>query len=202
MSSDQGFGQPWHLVSRFFGSLLPVGPPKSSEGWANGHLLPGEAELFGSMSGQDRRHAIAVARRAVRLLAEPSGTPAEPTRGFVAAALLHDVGKTQARLGTFGRVAATMAAVALRRDTVVSWADHPPHAKADGPSAAATRWSISDFRRRMGRYLMHDTIGANLLEEAGSDSLTIRWAREHHLPESRWSVERRLGRALKEADGD
>jgi hypothetical protein len=54
----------------------------------------------------------------------------------------------------------------------------------------------------MGRYLMHDSIGAQLLEGAGSDSLTVTWAREHHLPESRWTVEHHLGHALKEADGD
>lgn len=54
----------------------------------------------------------------------------------------------------------------------------------------------------MGRYLMHDSIGARLLEDVGSDVLTITWAREHHRPESRWSVERHLGHVLKEADGD
>jgi hypothetical protein len=95
-----------------------------------------------------------------------------------------------------------MAAVAFRRETVVGWGDHPPHAGADAPSAGHPRGSIRDLQSRMGRYLMHDSIGAKLLEEAGSDSLTIRWAREHHLPETRWSVERDFGRALKEADGD
>ena len=65
-----------------------------------------------------------------------------------------------------------------------------------------SRLSIRDWQARIGRYLTHDSIGARMLEGAGSDALTVSWAREHHLPESRWSVERRLGQALKEADGD
>src|SRR5439155_19397161 len=46
--------------------------------------------------GPDRRHSSAVARRA--------GGPEEVS----AAALLHDVGKVEAGLGTFGRVLATV----------------------------------------------------------------------------------------------
>jgi hypothetical protein len=177
-------------------------------------------ELFATMSGPDRRHAIGVARRAIDLLAASGGLPAgdAPSRPFVAAALLHDVGKTEARLGTLGRVAATLAALALRRETIVAWVDHRPHATALASNGAGEHagarhndphrgsngsgWSIREWQARMGRYLMHDTLGAALLEDAGSDALTVGWAREHHLPESRWSVDGQLGQALKEADGD
>jgi hypothetical protein len=54
----------------------------------------------------------------------------------------------------------------------------------------------------MARYLRHDSLGAGLLEAAGSDHLTITWAREHHLPDDRWTVPRPLGAALKAADDD
>ena len=37
---------------------------------------------------------------------------------------------------------------------------------------------------------------------AGSDPLTEAWAREHHLPESDWTVDLDIGRALKDADDD
>jgi hypothetical protein len=215
MSSSQGFGSLWHLVGRFLGSVLPTGPAKSAQSWANSHLLPAEVDLFASMSGPDRRHAIGVARRAIRLLDGSADTPAHtPTRAFVAAALLHDVGKTEARLGTLGRVAATVVAVALGRDKVVAWAgpdaiagaapadDREARRRAAERSPRPSRWSIRAWEARMGRYLMHDSIGARLLEDVGSDVLTITWAREHHRPESRWSVERHLGHVLKEADGD
>ena len=53
------------------------------------------------MQAQDRRHSIEVARR---LMADLDDAP----RDVVAAALLHDVGKIQSRLGTFARVVATV----------------------------------------------------------------------------------------------
>jgi hypothetical protein len=193
MRKAQGFGSLWHLASRFFGSVLPVGPPKADEQWATGQLLPGEAVLFAAMSGPDRRHAIGVARRALGLLARTDETLHEMAgRAFVAAALLHDVGKNEAHLGTFGRVGATVMAVVFGRENVVAW----------GRSPARSPWTVRGCKARMGLYLMHDSIGGRLLEGAGSEVLTFRWAREHHLPESRWSVDGRLGRALKEADDD
>ncbi len=54
------------------------------------------------LSNQDRRHSVGVARRFVA--ARPGATRAE-----VAGALLHDIGKVECGLGTFGRVAATVA---------------------------------------------------------------------------------------------
>ena len=219
MRSRQGFGSAGHLIGRFFGSVLPVGPSKSAQGWAISFLLPGEVTLFEASSGPDRRHAIGVARRAIGLLSSSGDEPGNtPTRAFVAAALLHDVGKSEARLGTLGRVIATAAAVALRREKVLAWGHDRPGAGAlrgsgagdlapvgppgDDQPPPASRWSVRDWQARMGRYLMHDSIGARMLEEAGSDVLTVRWAREHHLPESRWSVEPCIGHVLKQADGD
>lgn len=179
------FGSWWHLAGRFFLALAPVGPRPPAERWALDHLSPSERPLFAAMSGPDRRHAIGVARRAVRLAGD------EPVPdGFVAAALLHDVGKIEASLGTFGRVLATVAAVAVGRQRLASF--EPPAA-----AGALGRW-----RHRVARYLRHDAIGAGLLEEAGSSPLAVDWAREHHLAEGRWTVDRRLGRWLKLADGD
>jgi hypothetical protein len=191
----QGFGSMWHLGVRFLGALAPVGPRSSSEQWALGHLLPTERELFVSMSGADRRHAVGVARRALRLAEQQHLDVSEPGGAFVAAALLHDVGKIDARLGTFGRVWATLAALGLGRDRVIAWEKLADPAGARGGAMARQG-------AKMARYLQHDRIGAELLEGAGSDQLTITWARDHHLPEQRWSVDRRLGECLKHADGD
>jgi predicted HD phosphohydrolase len=55
---------------------------------------------------------------------------------------------------------------------------------------------------RLARYRRHDQIGAELLEAAGSASLTVAWAREHHLPSDRWTVPTELSSALKAADDD
>jgi hypothetical protein len=93
--------QPHHLALRFFGSLSTKPPEPSEEAWAEGQLLPGELALWRRMTNQDRRHSAKVARRFV--VARPQATRAE-----IAGALLHDVGKIECGLGTFGRVAASV----------------------------------------------------------------------------------------------
>jgi hypothetical protein len=119
------------------------------------------------MSGPDRRHAVAVARRVAAV--HPGGVPA---------ALLHDVGKVASRLGPFRRAVVTTLALGVGRERL-----------APRPG-------------RMGRYLRHDALGAQLLARAGSDPVTVAWAREHHLPADCWTVPAPLGAALKAADDD
>jgi len=91
----------WHLVARFVGSLPPTPPAPSEEAWVDDTLLSGERELWVQLSNQDRRHSALVGRRFV--VERPSAAPAE-----IRGALLHDVGKIECRLGTFGRVVATL----------------------------------------------------------------------------------------------
>ena len=90
------------------------------------------------------------------------------------AALLHDVGKVVSGFGTFRRVGATLLGV-LGRD----------------------RWG-----GRIGDYLRHPELGAQLIADAGGSPLTVAWAREHHLPPDRWTVPLDAGMALKAADDD
>jgi hypothetical protein len=130
------------------------------------------------MSGADRRHAVGVARRVERALGH------EATRAVLAAALLHDVGKIEAGLGTYGRVVATLSAKVAGAEMATTWRDQ------------------RGFARRVGLYLHHDRIGGDLLELAGSDPLTSAWAREHHRPEDDWTVDPLVGAALKAADDD
>ena len=107
-----------------------------------------------------------------------------PSRPVLAAALLHDVGKIESGLGPVRRAAATVAGMVGGHD-------------------AARRWRGREgLVGRVGRYLCHDEIGASLLVAAGSDGLTIAWAREHHLPAERWTVDVQVGAALKAADDD
>jgi hypothetical protein len=139
------------------------------------HLLAAEQELWSMMSGSDQHHAIRVARRVAATLGSRA------TRPVLAAALLHDVGKTASGLGTLGRTAATLAGLLDRR-------------RAQG-------WGASTgVRRRIALYLDHPEVGADLLVRAGSDPLTVAWAREHHRPEHAWSVPVEIGRALRAAD--
>jgi hypothetical protein len=167
-----------HLVRRFVGSLRPGRPRLRDEEWARSHLLPGEQGLWERLSNPDRRHAIVVARRVERALGH------EATRPVLAAALLHDVGKVASGLRTYGRVIATLSAAA---------AGH----------AAATAWaSTRGFTRRVGLYVRHPELGAEMLELAGADPLTVAWTREHHLPRAKWTVDVRIADVLKSADDD
>jgi len=56
--------------------------------------------------------------------------------------------------------------------------------------------------RRIGLYLLHPSIGGDLLGMAGSDPFTATWAREHHLPPEDCSLPSHLADALREADDD
>jgi hypothetical protein len=132
------------------------------------------------MPAADRRHAVGVARRVDDAL----GADVADRRAVLAAALLHDVGKTASGLGTYGRVIATLSAAIGGRDQAEAWSE--------------TR----GFTRRVGLYLRHPELGGDQLALAGSDPLTTAWAREHHLPPDRWTVPVPVGEVLKAADDD
>jgi hypothetical protein len=190
MASSHEFGSIRHLAGRFFDALLPFGPPEADERWVDEHLLPGEQALWRRMSGPDRRHAVGVARRTVDDLSGPEGVGRE----VVAAALLHDVGKVEAGLGTWARAGVTFAGMAFGRERLVGWS---------GASACSREAGVRPtLRRRIGLYLRHDRVGAGLLADAGSDPLTVAWAGEHHRPQESWTVGARVGAALKLADDD
>jgi hypothetical protein len=167
-----------HLIQRFFGSLRPGGPGAVEGVWAEDQLLPGEVELWRRMAKADQRHAVGVARRVERQLGHRA------TRPVLAAALLHDVGKTVAHLNTYGRVIATLSAAVAGREHAAAWSE------------------TQGFTRRVGLYLEHPRLGGDLLELAGSEPLTSTWAREHHLPAEQWTLPADIGAALKSADDD
>ena len=167
-----------HLVKRFFGSLRPGGPSAADLEWVQGVLLERELELWRRMYGPDRRHSVQVARDVERRLGH------EATRPVLAAALLHDVGKLDARLGTFGRVVATLTIAVVGRGEVLAWQ------RSRG------------IHRRIALYACHAELGAQMLTLAGSDPLTVAWTREHHLPTDRWTVDRNLAEVLDACDND
>ncbi len=182
MKSAREFGSARHLVTRFVGALWPGGPRRADEAWARRFLLPGEQALWERMSGPDRRHAVGVAHATLEILHD-----ATPSREVVASALLHDVGKVESALGTISRALVTALAMVVGRHELAA----PAH------DAGEARW-----RRRARLYLTHDRLGAALLEGAGSDPLTVAWAAQHHGDPGRWTVDPRIGAALKAADDD
>lgn len=141
-------------------------------------LGPGEVALWARMGAPDRRHAVAVGRRVEAALVSV------PPRAVLAAALLHDVGKVEAGLGTTGRVIATMVGLTGGRRWAERWATRPGRLG------------------QLGRYLGYPRLGAVLLEAAGSDPLTVAWAVQHHLPPDRCQLPAALAAVLRAADED
>jgi hypothetical protein len=172
-----------HLTRRFFGSLRPGPPCAADTAWVETVLVPGEYELWSRMPNADRRHSIGVARRVQEALA---GTAYADDSRWVAAALLHDVGKIDAGLNTFQRVGATLAGAAAGHDMAEAW--------------AAKR----GITRRVGLYLQHPELGATRIRLAGGRAEVAAWAEAHHQPE-RWvgtGIPEPVITALHDADDD
>ena len=138
-----------------------------------------EERLFAKMSRADQRHALGVARAVEPRLDE---IVADRRSVVMAAAVLHDVGKTAAGLGTYGRSVATMSGLVGGYDMAEVWQDR------------------SGFTRRVGLYLRYGDLGADMLRLAGSDPWVVAWSVEHHLPAELWSIPIDVGEILAEAD--
>jgi hypothetical protein len=150
-----------HLVGRFFESLVPRPVRTDDREWVEQVLLPDEYALWSRLALADRRESIAVARRTHEELA---GTEYADDPRWSAAALLHDVGKLDARFGPVRRALATMLAVVLGPRVVEGWVDK------------------TGFRRRCALYVFHDQLGADRVKMAGGRKEAALWADAHHRP--------------------
>jgi hypothetical protein len=175
--------RPGHRARRFFRTLVARRPSPADLEWAASHLTEPEQNLFARMSVADRAHSIEVGR-AVEAKLHVIGvtTGSEESRWIIAAALTHDVGKTVAGLGTYGRVMATLSGAFGGRDMGPLWAER------------------RGMTRRIGLYLQYPQLGADLLAMAESDPRVCAWAAEHHEPEERWTIPVDVGRLLVAAD--
>ena len=90
-----------HLTKRFVLSLVPSQVQEIERQWVQSVLSPSEFDVWNNMMVQDRRHSVMVGRRFVKYRSTAS-------QSEIAGALLHDVGKSVARLGNFARVIATL----------------------------------------------------------------------------------------------
>ena len=181
-------GELTHLARRFFASVHRGGPTEADRAWVEDVLSRSEYELWAAQYAPDRRHSASVARRVERELADEAfgqGAPAGGDTSWVlASALLHDIGKLESGLGTWGRVWATVAAKVLGAQRVAAWIDH------DG------------CRGKAGRYVNHPEIGAELLRGARSDPRTVAWASQHHKPAVHWTLPPEIAQVLHEFDND
>lgn len=135
--------KPHHLAARFFTSLSKRPPEPGEEAWAESNLLPGEVGLWRQMSNQDRRHSAKVARRFHT--ARPAATREE-----LAGALLHDVGKIECDLGTWGRVLASL--VGGRTERFRRYHDHEAIGARLAAAAGSTEATVELIDERGPAY--------------------------------------------------
>lgn len=167
----------WHLTKRFFSSLARNEPSADEENSLVALLTPAEESLYRAQSAADRCHSV----RCALVIRENLGSAAGVH--IVVAAALHDVGKTEAELGTPGRVLATIVAKALGRARMHVWSSE------DGATG------------RIGSYAFHDALGAELLMAAGSHPMVVAWAGEHHGRAGSYTIDPDIVAVLLRADG-
>jgi hypothetical protein len=172
-----------HLSSRFVRALSPAAPKPDDVAWVEDVLTPGGFVQFRRQPNHDQRHAIGVARDVQARLAD---TPYADDPRWLSAALLHDIGKLDSRLGIYGRVVATVSGAAVGREHADAWSES------------------SGFTRRVGLYLRHAELGADRIRIAGEPEEVARWSEAHHDP-STWAdlpIPPEVVTALDEADND
>lgn len=148
---------------RFFASFRPrldVGDRSLAEEW----LTPRQLALFGSQSGADQRHSIAVARLLLR-----SGYS---SRDLIVAALLHDVGKREATFTPWHRTAIVVL------EAVAPWllrrlAGH-----------RRVKWLAPFWAHNV-----HAASGSEFAARAGATDRTVQLIRSHHSRHSKGDEE-------------
>jgi putative nucleotidyltransferase with HDIG domain len=165
-----------YRASQFVHALL-ANPAAEDSAQAAAFLPPGLRFLFNSMRRAERAHSLAVLRALLRV--------GHTDPDLLAAALLHDVGKTRAPLQLFDRVL-----VVLTQHLV---------------PASASAWSIgepSGWNRPWVVAARHADWGAEMIAQAGGSPRLEAIIRRHHdspLPNAT-EIDRLLA-ALQAADG-
>lgn len=95
---------PVHLIRRWWRTIRATPLTDAEQEWVFVQLLASERVLWSVMDWRDQRHSYHVARH----FAEMFSGEDPPARSAIAAALLHDVGKTVSGLTTFERVLASV----------------------------------------------------------------------------------------------
>lgn len=139
-----------HLTTRFFTSVRPRPVDEADRTFVELHLTAPELECWQKLEPADKAESVAVAHRVAAALGR------DVDERWLAAALLHDVGKSDVDLTPLGRAWATV---------VGALASH----------GRARLWP-SD----VGRYIAHDELGAAQLRAAGARPEVVAWAEAHH----------------------
>jgi len=168
----------FHLAKRFWFSLKPKKLSEENLFWVRSHLSENEFVYWEKLSLADQRHSFLVTKQAESEIGEQG-------KEFIAAALLHDIGKLESGFGTFGRVFATLCCFLFPLRKMEKWTER-----------------TKGLRRRLVDYAKHPALGAELLRGIGSQQQTITWVLEHHSDREKWVTPKEIAEILSSSDGD
>jgi len=140
-----------------FWKALTARPPQSDLALASTALTPEQFGLFTRLQPSEQAHSLGIYHA---LQAEGRVDP-----DLLAAALLHDIGKSRYPLQIWERVLIVLAKVILPEQTE-RWGDAPP----------------SGWRRPYAVAKQHPAWGAELAEKAGASGLLVEVIRRHQEP--------------------
>jgi predicted hydrolase (HD superfamily) len=172
------------LIRRFVDSARAARLNPDDLAWAASLLTPAEYALWVRLAAHDQVHAVCVAKVTRSKLA---GSAYEDDGRWLGAALMHDIGKLEANLATHERIAATLAGRAIGLSKAKRWAG-----------------GSHGFVRRLGLYLTHGAVGAEMIRRAGGREELAAWAEIHQayrLP-AESPVPAPVAQALSAADAD
>ena len=178
MNKLKFFQNIFHLNKRFWLSLKPKQLSDKDIHWVSSQLSQSEFTYWTKLPLADKSHSFQVAKQTQSLIGDRE-------KVFIAAALLHDIGKLESGFGTFGRVFATISCSIFSSTKIEKW-----KLKEEG------------LRRRLADYSNHPAIGADLLKGLDSEEQTITWVLEHHSEKEKWTTPKIIGEALSSADND
>ncbi len=167
---------PFYRAGQFFRALTARPLTASEREEVAAVLTPAQQALFRRMRRPDQRHSLLVQRTVVEM--------GYSDRELLAAALLHDVGKSCFRLRLWEQPAVVL--IRMWRPAVVQqWGAGEPRG----------------WRRPFVVYEQHPEWGAEMATAAGCSALTV-WLVRHHQTEPHPGREReyRFLRALQHAD--
>ena len=147
------------LAKRLVGTFQPAPLMAAEQAWVQSLLTPEEYGLWSRLSPYDQRHCFRVAQGVRRRLAP---TQYACDSRWLSVALMHDIGKLESNLPTHERLLATIAGRTVKLSTAARWAS-----------------SARGLTRRVGMYLIHGTLGSEMIRSAGGREEIALWSSLH-----------------------